>query len=155
MMIRVLFLLLGLGTIGLVMAMGGGLVFIDAASTVVVIVPSVLLAAGYHGPGALGAAISAADGEEPVEAGLGAKHRQVLQSLRALLCACGGLGFLIGLVHMLQNLSDPTAVGPALAVALLTGLYAVIASELIVAPLIGRVQVLEPSEAVVGQQEED
>ena len=108
-MIRVLFLLLGLGTIGLVMAAGGGLVFIDAASTIVVIVPSVLCR-WISGPGALGAAISAADGEEPVEAGLGAKHRQVLQSLRTALCLWRP-GFLIGLVHMLQNLSDPTAVG--------------------------------------------
>ena len=33
------------------------------------------------------------------------------------------IGTLIGLVNMLQNLSDPSAIGPAMAVALLTTFY--------------------------------
>ena len=33
------------------------------------------------------------------------------------------IGTLIGLVQMLQNLSDPTSIGPAMAVALLTTFY--------------------------------
>jgi chemotaxis protein MotA len=37
--------------------------------------------------------------------------------------AMGMAGTLIGLVAMLANLSDPSAVGPAMAVALLTTLY--------------------------------
>ena len=37
--------------------------------------------------------------------------------------AFGMIGTLIGLVNMLQNMSDPTAIGPAMAVALLTTLY--------------------------------
>ena len=38
--------------------------------------------------------------------------------------AMGMAGIRIGLVAMLANLSDPAAVGPAMAVALLTTLYA-------------------------------
>jgi chemotaxis protein MotA len=37
--------------------------------------------------------------------------------------AMGMIGTLIGLVQMLQNLSDPAAIGPAMAVALLTTFY--------------------------------
>ena len=44
--------------------------------------------------------------------------------------AAGMLGTLIGLVQMLQRLDDPTAIGPAMAVALLTLLYGVLLGEL-------------------------
>jgi len=37
----------------------------------------------------------------------------------------GVMGTLIGLVQMLQNLDDPTRIGPAMAVALLTSLYGI------------------------------
>ena len=44
----------------------------------------------------------------------------------------GGLsGTLIGLVLMLQNLDDPTTIGPAMAVALLTVLYGVVFGEIL------------------------
>ena len=41
------------------------------------------------------------------------------------------LGTLIGLVQMLQQLDDPTAIGPAMAVALLTLFYGVFFGELV------------------------
>ena len=37
--------------------------------------------------------------------------------------AWGMIGTLIGLVNMLQNMSDPSSIGPSMAVALLTTLY--------------------------------
>ena len=37
--------------------------------------------------------------------------------------AMGMIGTLVGLVGMLQNMSDPKAIGPAMAIALLTTLY--------------------------------
>ena len=40
--------------------------------------------------------------------------------------ATGMVGTLIGLVQMLQSMSDPTAIGPAMAVALLCPLYGLI-----------------------------
>ena len=43
----------------------------------------------------------------------------------------GLIGTLIGLVKMLQNLDDPTTIGPAMAVALLTLLYGVIIGEFV------------------------
>ena len=43
--------------------------------------------------------------------------------------ASGLAGTLIGLVSMLQNMDDPTAIGPAMAVALLTLFYGVLLGE--------------------------
>lgn len=60
--------------------------------------------------------------------------------------AAGMLGTLIGLVQMLQKLDDPTAIGPAMAVALLTLLYGVLLGELclrsMAADLAGRSQTM-------------
>lgn len=43
--------------------------------------------------------------------------------------AFGMIGTLVGLVAMLQNLSDPSAIGPSMAVALLTTFYGAIAAN--------------------------
>lgn len=49
--------------------------------------------------------------------------------------AFGMIGTLIGLVAMLQNLSDPSAIGPAMAVALITTFYGAIIANAIATPL--------------------
>lgn len=49
--------------------------------------------------------------------------------------AMGMIGTLIGLVAMMANLSDPAAIGPAMAVALLTTLYGAIFANAIAIPI--------------------
>lgn len=49
--------------------------------------------------------------------------------------AMGMIGTLIGLVQMLANMSDPSAIGPAMAVALLTTLYGAIIANAFASPL--------------------
>ncbi|MBQ1783788.1 MAG: flagellar motor protein PomA [Gammaproteobacteria bacterium] len=49
--------------------------------------------------------------------------------------AMGMIGTLIGLVAMLANMSDPKAIGPAMAVALLTTLYGAILANMIAIPI--------------------
>jgi len=49
--------------------------------------------------------------------------------------AFGMIGTLVGLVVMLQNMNNPSAIGPAMAVALLTTLYGAVISNLIALPL--------------------
>jgi chemotaxis protein MotA len=49
--------------------------------------------------------------------------------------AFGMIGTLIGLVIMLQNMSDPDSIGPAMAIALLTTLYGALVSNLVALPL--------------------
>ncbi|WP_462325803.1 motility protein A [Desulfoplanes sp.] len=52
----------------------------------------------------------------------------------------GMIGTLIGLVQMLSRLSNPSAIGPAMAVALLTTFYGTIMSTLIFQPLAGKLK---------------
>jgi len=49
--------------------------------------------------------------------------------------AMGMIGTLIGLVAMLQNLSDPAAIGPSMAVALITTLYGAAIAQVFCIPL--------------------
>ncbi len=46
----------------------------------------------------------------------------------------GILGTLVGLVGMLQNLSDPNAIGPSMAIAILTFFYGIILSAMLPIP---------------------
>lgn len=49
--------------------------------------------------------------------------------------AFGMIGTLIGLVIMLQNMNDPSSIGPAMAVALLTTMYGALLANLFALPL--------------------
>lgn len=49
--------------------------------------------------------------------------------------AFGMIGTLIGLVNMLANMDDPKAIGPAMAVAILTTLYGAVISNLFALPM--------------------
>jgi len=55
--------------------------------------------------------------------------------------AMGMIGTLIGLVQMLQALDDPAAIGPAMAVALLTTLYGSVLANVIALPIAHKLQV--------------
>jgi chemotaxis protein MotA len=54
--------------------------------------------------------------------------------------AMGLIGTLIGLVQMLGNLEDPTKIGPAMALALLTTMYGAIISYMILLPLASKLE---------------
>jgi chemotaxis protein MotA len=49
--------------------------------------------------------------------------------------AMGMIGTLVGLVQMLANMSDPKAIGPAMAVALLTTLYGAMMANMVFLPI--------------------
>ncbi|WP_319763989.1 MotA/TolQ/ExbB proton channel family protein [Maridesulfovibrio sp.] len=59
----------------------------------------------------------------------------VMKGMGAMAPAFGMIGTLIGLVQMLSNLSDPDAIGPAMAVALLTTLYGSVLANVVFLPL--------------------
>lgn len=54
--------------------------------------------------------------------------------------AMGLIGTLIGLVQMLGNLDDPSAIGPAMAVALLTTMYGAILANMVFTPVAGKLE---------------
>ena len=53
--------------------------------------------------------------------------------------AMGMVGTLIGLVAMLANMSDPSSIGPAMAIALLTTLYGAMIAHMIALPIADKV----------------
>ncbi len=59
----------------------------------------------------------------------------------------GMIGTLLGLVAMLKNMSDPSAIGPAMAVALLTTLYGAILANLFCNPFKGKLTQRSTQEA--------
>jgi chemotaxis protein MotA len=62
--------------------------------------------------------------------------------------AFGMIGTLIGLVQMLQNLSNPSAIGPAMAVALLTTFYGAVLANAIALPVANKLSVRSKSEKI-------
>ena len=60
--------------------------------------------------------------------------------------AFGMIGTLIGLVQMLQSLEDPTTIGPAMAVALLTTLYGSLMANVFAIPLANKMKLRSEEE---------
>ena len=61
--------------------------------------------------------------------------RKIFESMAGYAPAYGMIGTLIGLINMLVNLNDSAALGPAMAVALVTTFYGVILANLIFTPM--------------------
>jgi chemotaxis protein MotA len=76
---------------------------------------------------------------------------RVLERMSAYAPAFGMIGTLIGLIIMLGNLDDPNAVGPGMAVALITTFYGAILANLVFTPLAGKLN--EYSEKELNEKE--
>ena len=130
------------GLFGVAILMGSTFAsFIDMASLFVVFVGGVFVTLSFHTPREVKEALAAGLSNAPVAPESVRIHRGVLGTIRTAIIGSGVLGTLIGLVQMLANLDDPTQLGPAMAVALLTLLYSVFLSELWLAPMSNRLLV--------------
>ena len=114
-------------------------VFIDIPSLLIVVVPTIgfMLVTGGEGDwSVLLRFLSGARGQSQSNPpGITPKQAQslclfLLGGSRVALIS-GFIGTLIGLVIMLMNMDDPSAIGPAMAVAIITLLYGGIISELV------------------------
>ena len=137
------FILLGLTSIvgSIALSLGGIATFWDLPSALIVLVAGFGFAVAFHGVGAVVAALAAGGRDAALPDEETDFHAIVLQTLRNSLCAAGAAGFMIGLVRMLQNLSDTSQVGPSMAAAALSALYAIVLSEIVVAPMVNRPRV--------------
>ncbi len=63
--------------------------------------------------------------------------------------AMGMVGTLIGLVQMLQTMSDPSSIGPAMAVALLTTFYGAVLANIVCLPIAGKLKTRSSEEVLV------
>lgn len=74
---------------------------------------------------------------------------EILETMGTFLPAMGMIGTLIGLVQMLKTMSDPSTIGPAMAVALLTTFYGAVGANLICLPMAGKLRARSKEESII------
>lgn len=74
---------------------------------------------------------------------------QIFAAMTDMAPAMGMIGTLIGLVAMLANMDDPKAIGPAMAVALLTTLYGAIIANAMTGPISDKLKLRATEEAMI------
>lgn len=72
----------------------------------------------------------------------------VFYSIGSAAPAFGMIGTLVGLIQMLSNLSDPSTIGPAMAVAMLTTLYGAMIANMFALPVADKITVWGQEEAI-------
>ena len=73
----------------------------------------------------------------------------IFMALAEIAPAMGMIGTLIGLVAMLANMDDPKAIGPAMAVALLTTLYGAVIANALCGPIADKLKLRAAEEAMI------
>ncbi len=63
------------------------------------------------------------------------------RGIGAMAPAWGMIGTLVGLIQMLANLDDPAAIGPAMAIAMLTTFYGAVVANLVAIPLADKLEI--------------
>lgn len=79
------------------------------------------------------------------------KGADILRRAAEVAPAMGLIGTLVGLVQMLGNLDDPSAIGPAMAVALLTTFYGAVLGNMVFAPLASKLERKSDEEALLNE----
>lgn len=79
------------------------------------------------------------------------KGADILRRAAEVAPAMGLIGTLVGLVQMLGNLDDPSAIGPAMAVALLTTFYGAVLGNMVFAPLATKLERKSDEEALLNE----
>ncbi len=68
--------------------------------------------------------------------------RKIMDQMGAFAPAFGMIGTLVGLVQMLQDLSDPSSIGIGMATALLTTLYGAMGANMLFIPVAGKLEMV-------------
>jgi len=74
---------------------------------------------------------------------------ELFVTLGTLAPAYGMIGTLIGLVQMLQSMNDPSTIGPAMAVALITTFYGSLIANCLCLPIAGKLKTRSKNELLV------
>ncbi|MCP4606240.1 MAG: motility protein A [Proteobacteria bacterium] len=80
------------------------------------------------------------------------RHRlgaEIFTTMGSFAPALGLIGTLIGLVGMLQNMDDPSTIGPSMAIALLTTFYGALFANLLFNPIAGKLRTRSSEEVLV------
>ncbi len=68
------------------------------------------------------------------------KHAQVFETAGAIAPTAGIIGAVIGLIHVMQNLSDPSRLGQGIAVAFVATLYGVGSANIVLLPIAKKIK---------------
>jgi len=74
---------------------------------------------------------------------------QIFEQMGAMAPAFGMIGTLIGLVQMLESLSDPSTIGPSMAVALITTFYGAMIANLMAIPIAKKLSIRSKEETAL------
>lgn len=74
--------------------------------------------------------------------------RKLFDQMALFAPAFGMIGTLIGLIQMLRNINNPSAIGPGMAVALVTTFYGAVLAYLVFIPISGKLAVRSQEEAL-------
>lgn len=83
---------------------------------------------------------------------IGERHRlgaEIFTTMGNFAPAMGLVGTLIGLVQMLRQMNSPGAIGPAMAVALITTFYGVVLANLVFLPIAGKLRTKSSQELML------
>ncbi|MDX8403414.1 MAG: MotA/TolQ/ExbB proton channel family protein [Mariprofundaceae bacterium] len=73
----------------------------------------------------------------------------MLTALGTFAPSMGMIGTLVGLVLMLQNMSDPSSIGPSMSIALLTTFYGALMANIIFLPMAGKLKARSKEEILI------
>ncbi|OIO68446.1 MAG: motility protein A [Zetaproteobacteria bacterium CG12_big_fil_rev_8_21_14_0_65_55_1124] len=74
---------------------------------------------------------------------------EIFFTLAGFAPAFGMIGTLVGLVLMLQNMDDPSTIGPSMSVALITTFYGALLANIFFLPMAGKLKTLSKKEILV------
>ncbi|MFV0348757.1 MAG: motility protein A [Halodesulfovibrio sp.] len=79
--------------------------------------------------------------------------QDIVKALGEYAPALGMIGTVIGLVQMLQTMSDPSSIGPAMAVALITTFYGAVLANLVFNPMAGKLKTRSKEEILIKEMQ--
>jgi len=77
------------------------------------------------------------------------KGSEIFATIGGYAPAMGMIGTLIGLVQMLQTMNDPSSIGPAMAVALITTFYGALIANIFASPIAAKLKLRSASEVLL------
>ena len=78
-----------------------------------------------------------------------ARGADMFTSLGTYAPSMGMIGTLVGLVLMLQNMSDPSSIGPSMSIALLTTFYGALMANILFLPMAGKLNTRRKEELLI------
>lgn len=79
--------------------------------------------------------------------------QEIVKAMGDYAPALGMIGTVIGLVQMLQTMSDPSSIGPAMAVALITTFYGAVLANLVFIPMTGKLKLRSKEELLIKEMQ--